>query len=410
MPQTQPTERRVGFVLVHGTWSRRSAFGWPEKSPLVGRIQTEPWADQLDIVRFPWSGRNNHHARHRAGIDLSEFVANAARERRWDQVILVCHSHGGNVAHIASEHLEIRHHLLCFATPFLEVREKLPWVVGATILATLWLAPYAAILYASYRVRNIWLVDSVQIATGVLMAATVYNLFANLVGLRPFVRWNPVHSVQKWESKSVTQFRALFPSRTRFVSQLALYSRLDEALGIFRSSVLISLFVANSAALIGLWVFRDQFWPGLVYDLHFITRPELSQRELPYMWSHFAPVAMVGAAIIGLGILIYDLARIAVVAMALSITAAAIQWLLRCCTIGYEPPLASLLLEIRGHAVDRDPRTRSICVDTDEPGWRGLFKLIPQRLGFTHKRMLSQRETLDQAVDWCKTIVDRRRN
>jgi len=375
---------------------------------LVRRIQDEPWADSLDIVRFAWSGRNTHHARYHAGIDLANYVSMAAIERNWDQVILVCHSHGGNVARVASERLEIEHHLLCFATPFLEVREKLPWVVGATILATLWLAPYAAILYAFYRIRNIWLVDSVQIATGILMAATIYNLFANLVGLRPLVRWNPVQLVQKWESKSVTQFRALFPTGTLFVSQLALYSRLDEALGIFRSSVLISLFVANSAALYGLWVFRDQFWPGLVYDLHFMTRPELSQGELPYMWSHFAPVAMVGAGVIGLGILIYDLARIAVVAMVLSITAAAIQWLIRCCTIGYEPPLATLLLEIRGHAVDRDPRTRSICVDTVEPGWRGLLKLIPQRLGFTHKQMLSQPQTLEEAAAWCRKTIESR--
>lgn len=79
------------FVLIHGTWGRRSAWTFPE-GPLH-RALAERFPDAA-IRRFEWSGSNSHRARFKATDGLRESLEQHADV---PPTILIGHSHGGTI-------------------------------------------------------------------------------------------------------------------------------------------------------------------------------------------------------------------------------------------------------------------------------------------------------------------------
>ena len=120
-------------VLVHGTkprlfgrdlmapptWTKRDS---PFRNILAGALGEEPL-----FVEFDWSGANTHAARLAAAGRLADLLRQLRREHRAARLVLIAHSHGGNVALYAMRQVApadgaARHPvdgLVCLGTPFL---------------------------------------------------------------------------------------------------------------------------------------------------------------------------------------------------------------------------------------------------------------------------------------------------
>src|SRR4051812_8652212 len=129
-------DKKVTFLLVHGTFARGAKWTAPE-SPLCGALVSA--ANDLDLAadieRIRWSGRN----RVRDRIEAARRIDCALRRIDRDvspHVVLVGHSHGGSaIAH------------------FLRRREDVPRVSGCAFLSTPFVAtrvrPDAHLVYSS---------------------------------------------------------------------------------------------------------------------------------------------------------------------------------------------------------------------------------------------------------------------
>lgn len=157
------------FLLVHGTWAhgkwrallwrfipehrRPTEIAWPDlaaKLKTLGRVE-----------HFVWSGKNSHKARTGAGQDLAKRIKKILGDHRDEQLCIVSHSHGGNVALYAldalSEELRKRvNGLVCLATPFLHFRPQqldtsvfwiLPLVAGFLLFGVLFITWMLGWLY-----------------------------------------------------------------------------------------------------------------------------------------------------------------------------------------------------------------------------------------------------------------------
>jgi pimeloyl-ACP methyl ester carboxylesterase len=107
-------------VLIHGTWAGRSIWTLPG-SPLRKSVQHALGAG-VRFERMVWSGRNTFHARSTAANKLLALLSELGRCYSNVPVIIIAHSHGGNIAMQALTRLDpnIRvDGLLCLSTPFL---------------------------------------------------------------------------------------------------------------------------------------------------------------------------------------------------------------------------------------------------------------------------------------------------
>jgi hypothetical protein len=131
---------RRSIILVHGTWGRgifpkmsdlrrryfRGTKGWFEEgSQFCAGLDAALKSASLDwpIRAFLWSGANSVHARDRAARDLSKLLREDLKDPDATAVI-IAHSHGGNVALRALQHLDSkagRIRVVTLATPFLRV-------------------------------------------------------------------------------------------------------------------------------------------------------------------------------------------------------------------------------------------------------------------------------------------------
>ena len=132
---------RCSIILVHGTWGRGFS---PKISDLRRRylfLGNKRWFEEgsqflvglnmalksasLDwpIRAFLWSGANSVHARDCAAKELSDQLTKDLQDPDTTAVI-IAHSHGGNVALRALQHLGSmadRVRVVTLATPFLRV-------------------------------------------------------------------------------------------------------------------------------------------------------------------------------------------------------------------------------------------------------------------------------------------------
>ena len=141
------------IILVHGTWGRgivpkisdlrrrylfRGSKRWfDDDSPFQERLKSLGWP----IRAFFWSGANSVYARDSAARELSDQLRKDLADPDATSVI-IAHSHGGNVALRALQHLDSmaeRIRIVTLATPFLRVfaieSPRLPWSVMFLIWA-----------------------------------------------------------------------------------------------------------------------------------------------------------------------------------------------------------------------------------------------------------------------------------
>jgi hypothetical protein len=83
------------LITVHGTWGRRSAWAKPS-GPLATLVKRE--CPDVQVDAFEWRGGNRHSDRIAAAKELAQRLVDLAD----DNVVIVAHSHGGNIARSAS--------------------------------------------------------------------------------------------------------------------------------------------------------------------------------------------------------------------------------------------------------------------------------------------------------------------
>jgi hypothetical protein len=129
---TMPSDDLV-VVLVHGTKPR--LFGrdlmapptWTKPDSPFRNILAGTLEEQALFVEFDWSGANTHAARLSAAARLADLLRQLRRDHPAARLVLIAHSHGGNVVLYAMRQLAPadgaeRHPvdgLVCLGTPFL---------------------------------------------------------------------------------------------------------------------------------------------------------------------------------------------------------------------------------------------------------------------------------------------------
>lgn len=134
----QPQSVEVVLVLVHGTFAAQA--GWMQNGSLCRKILGSESGDRVSFVPFGWTGKNNQEARLAASRDLVQTVRSQLEgDPSEKRVVILAHSHGGNIALKALEELHSVPQVagvVCMATPYFSVRVRntprvlsvLPWV------------------------------------------------------------------------------------------------------------------------------------------------------------------------------------------------------------------------------------------------------------------------------------------
>src|SRR5258707_1278878 len=99
---------RVG-ILIHGTFAGPKAgvkqwyeFGRQEEGSFINRLEAD-LRNRGDLIPmtwhvFSWSGANTHSDRLLAAEDLYRLIEEVLQTSSASQLVLLAHSHGGNVA------------------------------------------------------------------------------------------------------------------------------------------------------------------------------------------------------------------------------------------------------------------------------------------------------------------------
>ena len=112
-------EPRPCVVMVHGTWGKSSPLGSVDSN--IGKRFTH---EGYEVECLLWRGGNWHRDRLRAARCLAEKLNDGQRD-----VVVIAHSHGGNVAQMglrAAGPSDHRRHLITLGTPFVALESPAP--------------------------------------------------------------------------------------------------------------------------------------------------------------------------------------------------------------------------------------------------------------------------------------------
>jgi pimeloyl-ACP methyl ester carboxylesterase len=110
-------------ILIHGTFARDAS--WINDNSVLSTIIREK-AKDIQIIPFRWSGANSPAARIKAGYDLAA-VGEELYKRGCRKILVVAHSHGGNVALYSLRNPQMRKivsGIWFLGTPFITIRYR----------------------------------------------------------------------------------------------------------------------------------------------------------------------------------------------------------------------------------------------------------------------------------------------
>jgi pimeloyl-ACP methyl ester carboxylesterase len=129
----RPDLHPVVAVLVHGTFARNSE--WCQPNSAFRTDLNQFFGGTVQFIRFRWSGWNLHRARIMAGTRLAARLADVVSSNPNSKIVVIGHSHGGNVIRYAFRHVgkdvgERVGGVVTLATPFVTVkpRQNLAWL------------------------------------------------------------------------------------------------------------------------------------------------------------------------------------------------------------------------------------------------------------------------------------------
>lgn len=123
----------MDIVLVHGTWARDAP--WTGEASRLRTALAEHCPQPVSFYVFAWSGRNSFRDRE-AAVSALQHVLRERADACHDPILIVAHSHGGNIAFEAlrsDSNLSHRCRLVCLSTPFFVFSDS---GVGARDLAS----------------------------------------------------------------------------------------------------------------------------------------------------------------------------------------------------------------------------------------------------------------------------------
>jgi pimeloyl-ACP methyl ester carboxylesterase len=163
-------------LLVHGTWAPESPWTLPD-SPLCRTLRNAHFVPRV----FEWTGKNSVRARAAASDELAAELRSIYDAAPDCEIVVISHSHGGNVALRAINDSGVRTAgLVAMSTPFLQADERRPhfawqaikgvyvtvWVLTLAYIflrhPPLWLAGLLSIVVPSYRPSVGWQCDDGQ--------------------------------------------------------------------------------------------------------------------------------------------------------------------------------------------------------------------------------------------------------
>jgi hypothetical protein len=133
MMMEEESNKNLHIVLVHGTWGRglfrlQPIAPWCQEGSsfrrgLLNSLQQSMPNVHISVSPFNWSGANSILERAKASQELVSFLGNI---KRAETVLIIAHSHGGNVAIRAVGKLDdpSRVYLCTLATPFFRLFES----------------------------------------------------------------------------------------------------------------------------------------------------------------------------------------------------------------------------------------------------------------------------------------------
>lgn len=158
-------------ILVHGTWGRRSS--WTDPDELMSRT-IKSNIKNVEIEKFTWSGHNTHRARTEAALALADRINSMGDAN----VVIVAHSHGGNVALAAIRLARPSPHsrsLVALGTPFLTAGRP---VEDLTIMAVTLGSAYVLIVGLAVIgvVESPLLLTTLSCYVGLHVVANLYSI------------------------------------------------------------------------------------------------------------------------------------------------------------------------------------------------------------------------------------------
>lgn len=289
---------RLIVVLVHGTGARKA--GWTESgSKMCTRIRSSP---DSDIYRFLWTGENSHQARLEAGDRLADQLQQlfAQPAHAASELLLIAHSHGGNVAlySLRPPGLQSRlSSLVCLATPFLTTEPTtlsemvaIGCIFGAIPLLLFGL-PYA-ISFASFAMRQ-WIWTAVVVAVAIPLLLLLRGALRG-AGLR-FYLWRFVSTLFDDTDPRSDKDRLTPPmvdTRKFVVFKVAA----DEAAGLLKASQFASWITLQFGSLTQRLIV---FFAGLIIAA-LITRNMFYKIDTPVSWDYPFASFLWYAAMIGI--------------------------------------------------------------------------------------------------------------
>lgn len=118
----------VAVILIHGTFNRAVGFDDYAQGFVDGFRRVLP-SRKIAFGQFEWSGKNKAHARAQAATALADYLLSIQRRlAAVKSVVLIGHSHGGNVALMASaaieDKLNVPVSVVAIGTPLMESTPK----------------------------------------------------------------------------------------------------------------------------------------------------------------------------------------------------------------------------------------------------------------------------------------------
>lgn len=97
---------QIVCIIIHGTWASTTAWYRPQ-GDFFQTLEKSDNNKSIKFVSFTWSGANNNSARQEAGLQLAYLIDSYDPAT---PIFIISHSHGGNVACIASQRLQPSEH------------------------------------------------------------------------------------------------------------------------------------------------------------------------------------------------------------------------------------------------------------------------------------------------------------
>jgi hypothetical protein len=141
LPDQPPnTDTTVIVIFVHGTWARGTH--WPNLEKALSTTLSGP----LAFLYFTWSGKNSLADRHRESERLRAYLQQLKDAYPTAQLIVIAHSHGGNVALMAVSGTDLAPttQVVLLSTPFVTMRHR-PLAIRGRRLTALALALFIAV-------------------------------------------------------------------------------------------------------------------------------------------------------------------------------------------------------------------------------------------------------------------------